>query len=178
MPASPPGSPARAERPWDARPPAPASPAPTSGNPATRAVPAPTAAPPEPAPEPLLVRPEPLPGTPVRDEPPSTLSREEVLAAVRGAERLVRECFEDAQDRFPGPGRVTLRFTLEGRDGSGRITGGEVVEAEMRDPVLEACFLDALVDAQFPTPEGTGTLTVQYPFRFDPHTDGGTKRGG
>lgn len=116
-----------------------------------------------------------------RGAPPaaaSTLTREELRAAAKGAEKLVRECFQDAQDRFPGAQSVTMRFTVEGRDLSGRIRGGRVVEGTVRDPLLEACFEDALEDAQFPAPEGTGAVTVQYPFRFDPRTDGGTKGGG
>jgi len=109
---------------------------------------------------------------------PTTLSEEDVRGALEGIKPLVRECFEDAAQRYPGPQRVVLKFTLEGQGLRGRILEGEVAESTVTDPWLQACFLDALTDARFPPPHGTGTLTVRYPFRYEPSSDGGTPAAG
>jgi len=67
----------------------------------------------------------------------------------------------------------------QGQGLSGRIKEGEVVESSIQDPWMEACFLDALTDAQFPAPKGRGKVTVTYPFTFVPsRSDGGTRSGG
>ena len=91
--------------------------------------------------------------------------RDALRAAVAGAQPLVRQCFLDVTERYPGPQSVRLRFTLEAQGGGGRVRDAEVAESSIQDPFLLACFVDALEDVQFPAPRG-GSVTVTFPFRF------------
>ncbi|MBF5043585.1 AgmX/PglI C-terminal domain-containing protein [Aggregicoccus sp. 17bor-14] len=97
--------------------------------------------------------------------PTGTVDRDALRAAVEAVRPLIRECFMDVTERYPGPQQVRLRFTLEGNGGAGRMRNPEVAETSIQDPFLLACFIDALEDAQFPAPRG-GSVTVTYPFRF------------
>ena len=97
--------------------------------------------------------------------PTGTVDRDALRAAVESVRPLIRECFMDVTERYPGPQQVRLRFTLEGNGGAGRMRNPEVAETSIQDPFLLACFIDALEDAQFPAPRG-GAVTVTYPFRF------------
>lgn len=96
---------------------------------------------------------------------PGTVDRDALRAAVAGARPLVRQCFLDVTERYPGPQSVRLRFTLEAQGGGGRVRDAEVAESSIQDPFLLACFVDALEDVQFPAPRG-GSVTVTFPFRF------------
>ena len=96
---------------------------------------------------------------------PGTVDRDALRAAVAGAQPLVRQCFLDVTERYPGPQSVRLRFTLEAQGGGGRVRDAEVAESSIQDPFLLACFVDALEDVQFPAPRG-GSVTVTFPFRF------------
>ncbi len=97
--------------------------------------------------------------------PPGTLDRDALRAAVAGARPLLRQCFLDVTERYPGPQSVRLRFTLEGQGNAGRMRNAEVDQTSIQDPFLLACFVDAMEDVQFPAPRG-GPVTVTYPFRF------------
>jgi hypothetical protein len=96
---------------------------------------------------------------------PGTVDRDALRAAVAGARPLVRQCFLDVTERYPGPQSVRLRFTLEPQGTAGRVRDAEVAESSIQDPFLLACFVDALEDVQFPAPRG-GPVTVTFPFRF------------
>ena len=97
--------------------------------------------------------------------PPGTLDRDALRAAVAAARPLLRQCFLDVTERYPGPQSVRLRFTLEGQGTAGRMRNAEVDQTSIQDPFLLACFVDAMEDVQFPAPRG-GPVTVTYPFRF------------
>jgi|SRR6218665_272613 len=119
--------------------------------------------PPPPAPSPRAAPPaaeeEPLP-----DLPPGTWTREEVRAALRAVQPLMRECLQDAEGRHVGAQSARLRFTLESREGQGHFLRGEVVESSLQDPFVFACLLDTLADAQFSAAPGRPPLTLTYPF--------------
>jgi hypothetical protein len=113
-------------------------------------------------------------GEPLPEPPPgSTLSREDLRAALHAVRPLVRQCFLDVAARYPGPQTVSLRFTLEAHDRQGRFTGGEVVEGTVQDPFVLACLLESLVDAQFSTVRETGQATLTWAFRSPSLDDGG-----
>ena len=97
--------------------------------------------------------------------PPGALDVAALRAAVQAVRPLLRQCFLDVTERYPGPQSVRLRFTLEGQGTAGRMRNAEVDQTSIQDPFLLACFVDALEDAQFPAPRG-GAVTVSYPFRF------------
>ncbi|KFE65303.1 AgmX/PglI C-terminal domain-containing protein [Hyalangium minutum] len=102
-----------------------------------------------------------------------TVDKEDVRQAIQTVVPLIRECFQDVAERFPGPHTVTLKFTIEGQGLTGFFRDGEVVDSTLQDPFALACFLDSLLDVRFPAPRGGGKVTITYPFHFQPGTDAG-----
>jgi hypothetical protein len=102
-----------------------------------------------------------------------SLDKEDIRTAIQSVKPLVRECFLDVAGRNPGPQTVKLRFTIVASGTGGRFQDGEVVESTVQDPFALACFLEALTDVQFPAPRGEGSVTVTYPFHFQPAADAG-----
>ncbi|ATB31279.1 hypothetical protein [Melittangium boletus] len=119
---------------------------------------------PPPAPPPVAAREE----EPLPEIPPGTWSPEEVRAALRAIQPLMRQCLQDAEGRHVGAQSVRLRFTLESQEGQGHFLRGEVVESTLQDPFVFACLLDTLADTPFPAPPGRPPLTLSYPFRSRP----------
>jgi hypothetical protein len=103
----------------------------------------------------------------------STVDKEDVRRAIQTVIPLIRQCFEDVAERYPGPHSVKLKFTIEGQGLTGHFRDGEVVDSSIQDPFALACFLDSLLDVRFPAPRGGGRVTITYPFHFQPGTDAG-----
>ncbi|WP_163996287.1 AgmX/PglI C-terminal domain-containing protein [Pyxidicoccus caerfyrddinensis] len=103
---------------------------------------------------------------PVIEATTGRISPDDVRAAIRAVTPLVQQCFEDAAQRNRGPQTVRLRFTVEGKEAEGQMTGGELLASTIPDPMVQACVLDSLLDARFPAPPGGGKATVVYPFEF------------
>jgi len=101
------------------------------------------------------------------------VDREEIRQAISAVVPLIRQCFQDIAERYPGNQSVTLKFTLEGQGPTGHFRNGEVAESTIQDPHAQACFLDSLLDVRFPAPRGGGRVTLSYPFRFVPKPDAG-----
>ncbi|MFP2911742.1 AgmX/PglI C-terminal domain-containing protein, partial [Pyxidicoccus sp. 3LFB2] len=116
---------------------------------------------------------------PVIESTTGRIDSEDVRVALRAVTPLVQQCFEDAAQRNRGPQKVRLRFTVEpGAPGSltaegGQMSGGELLESTIPDPMVQACVLDSLLDARFPAPAGGGKATVVYPFEFRVPGDAG-----
>jgi hypothetical protein len=108
---------------------------------------------------------------PSAGESEPAVNKEEIQAAVVAVKPLIRQCFEDVAQRYPGNHKVVLKFTIVGQGLTGHFKDGEVVDSTIPDPWLQACFLDSLTDARFPAPSGGGTVTVTYPFAFIPDPD-------
>jgi hypothetical protein len=103
----------------------------------------------------------------------TTVDKEEIRQAVRTVVPLIRQCFQDVAERYPGTQSVTLKFTIEGQGLTGHFRDGEVVNSTIQDPFALACFLDSLLDVRFPPPRGGGRVTITYPFRFERTPDAG-----
>jgi len=115
-----------------------------------------------------------IPEAEPREEASSgTVDKEDVRRAIQTVVPLIRQCFQDVAERFPGPHTVKLKFTIEGQGLTGHFRDGEVVDSTIQDPFALACFLDSLLDVRFPAPRGGGRVTITYPFRFQPGTDAG-----
>jgi hypothetical protein len=92
-----------------------------------------------------------------------------VQAAVQAVRPQVKACFDDALAKDPSlAGKVTIQLKLVAGDGGAQVKEGEVVYSETHSPFFEACVLQKLAGARFPSPGPEGTLTVRYPFNFDP----------
>lgn len=115
-----------------------------------------------------------IPEAEPREEAPSgTVDKEDVRRAIQTVIPLIRQCFQDVAERFPGPHTVTLKFTIEGQGLTGHFRDGEVVDSTLQDPFALGCFLDSLLDVRFPAPRGGGKVTITYPFHFQPGGDAG-----
>lgn len=115
-----------------------------------------------------------IPEAEPREEASSgTVDKEDVRRAIQTVIPLIRECFQDVAERFPGPHTVKLKFTIEGQGLTGHFRDGEVVDSTIQDPFALACFLDSLLDVRFPAPRGGGKVTITYPFHFQPGGDAG-----
>ncbi|NPC83705.1 energy transducer TonB, partial [Pyxidicoccus fallax] len=110
---------------------------------------------------------------PVIESTTGRIHPEDVRVAIQAVTPLVQQCFEDAAQRNRGPQTVRLRFTVEPRGEDGQMSGGELLESTIPDPMVQACVLDSLLDARFPAPPGGGKATVVYPFQFRAPGDAG-----
>lgn len=100
-----------------------------------------------------------------------SIDKDSIRHAIQTVKPLIRQCFEDAQHRFPPPQKVTLSFTIVGHGISGHFDEGEIKDSTIVDPWVQSCFLDSLSDVRFPIPEGGGKVTVTYPFSFTSGAD-------
>ena len=112
-----------------------------------------------------------IPEAEPREEASSaTVDKEDVRRAIQTVVPLMRQCFQDVAERYPGAHTVKLKFTIEGQGLTGHFRDGEVVDSTIQDPFALACFLDSLLDVRFPAPRGGGRVTITYPFVFQPGT--------
>lgn len=165
---APPAPPVRAPAPPSTAPPLGERPA-TSPSPGRTFGPGSTLPSRSPPPPPITI-PE---AEPREEAPTGTVDKEEVRRAIQTVVPLIRQCFEDVAERFPGPHTVKLKFTIEGQGLTGHFRDGEVVDSTIQDPFALACFLDSLLDVRFPAPRGGGRVTITYPFHFVPGGDAG-----
>ncbi len=97
------------------------------------------------------------------------VQREAIRDAIKAALPEVRDCYEQALKQDPSlAGKVIVEFELETKDQQGTVMRGEVIGTETKSPFFEACVLQKVAGTKFPAPEGGGTVTVRYPFHFDP----------
>ncbi len=100
---------------------------------------------------------------------PSGGYKDAIRAAIRAASPQIRACYDSALKKDPAlAGKVTLHLRLESGDGGAFVAEGDVVDTELHSPFFEACLLATVAGAAFPNPEGGGSVSVTYPFTFDP----------
>lgn len=104
----------------------------------------------------------------VRAAPPTVtglLSPEAIRRVVLRNLGQVAHCHEQGLAQNPGlNGRVVVRFVI---GGTGTVMGSGVVE-NVSVPTVGQCIANAVRRWQFPSPEGGGTVTVNYPFNLQP----------
>lgn len=112
----------------------------------------------------------PSPERPPPDAPPTgMLDKETIQDGIRAVTPYIKACFEEGLKQDPSlAGRVVVSFEIEAEEGEGRITRGEVKEAETQSLFFEACVLREVAKARFDAPRGGGKVSVTYPFSFDP----------
>jgi len=78
----------------------------------------------------------------------------------------IKDCYErELKRKTKLAGKIRIRFTI---NAAGRVDAGatKVVENGMGDDDVAACMVDRIAKWRFPTPEGGGNVTVEYPFVF------------
>jgi hypothetical protein len=100
--------------------------------------------------------------------PPGTIDKDGIQLAIRAVKPKIAECYEKALQHDPDlSGSLVVEFKIEGVDGGGNVTAGEINTSDMQAPFFEACVLKEVAQTPFPLPSGGGTVTVKYPFHFD-----------
>ncbi len=106
-------------------------------------------------------------GPVVRASVPSVsglLSPEAIRRVVLRNIGQVRFCYEQGLAADPSAGgRVTVRFII-GADGA--VMGSNVADSSLSVPSVGNCIANAVRRWQFPSPEGGGIVTVNYPFNL------------
>jgi hypothetical protein len=88
---------------------------------------------------------------------------------------LAKQCYEAAIERDAGKaGKLVFSFVIVGDDDSGGIVeSAETVKGTtLDDEELVTCLRESMLSLSFAPPENGGSVSVTYPFLFDPG-DGG-----
>ena len=103
----------------------------------------------------------------VRAAPPTVaglLSPEAIRRVVLRNLGQVSHCHEQGLAQNPQlEGRVVIRFII---GGDGTVMGSSVAESSVPVPSVGTCIANAVRRWQFPSPEGGGIVTVNYPFNL------------
>ncbi len=103
----------------------------------------------------------------VRAAPPSVaglLSPEAIRRVVLRNLGQVTHCHEQGLAQNANlEGRVVIRFIIGGQ---GEVMGSNVAESSLAVPSVGQCIAAAVRRWQFPSPEGGGIVTVNYPFNL------------
>lgn len=94
------------------------------------------------------------------------LSPEEIEAVIRAHLNEIRHCYELLLQRSPNAaGKVAVNFVI-GLDG--RVQTATVGNSTIDDPIMRGCVTGRVARWKFPNPRGGQSVTVNYPFVFNP----------
>ncbi len=114
----------------------------------------------------------------VRAAPPAVtgmLSPEVIRRVVLRNLGQVAHCHEQSfVQNANAAGRVVVRFVI---GGTGTVLGSDVAQSTHPVPTVAPCIANAVRRWQFPSPEGGGIVTVNYPFNLS-SPDGGSGGSG
>ena len=90
------------------------------------------------------------------------LSKESIRRTIRQNLAQVRFCYEQALQAKPDlQGRVAVKFII---GPSGAVQMAAIGESTLRDPQVELCIAGKVKTWNFSAPEGSGIVSVTYPF--------------
>ena len=94
------------------------------------------------------------------------LSQEEILGVIRAQLNQIRHCYEKLLQRKPNAsGKVNVQFIV---GTSGRVSSAKVKNSTIRDGAMTGCVTSVVRRWTFPKPRGGSSVTVNYPFSFNP----------
>ncbi len=94
------------------------------------------------------------------------LSQQEVQAVIRANLNQIRHCYEQLLQRSPSAqGKVKVRFVVQP---NGRVGSAKIVSSDINDSVMRGCVTGKVKRWKFPNPRGGESVTVNYPFVFNP----------
>jgi hypothetical protein len=120
----------------------------------------------------------PAPGEAPNEEARGTLDREYIRAAVQEVQPLLAECYELALEEQAGlEGSLVVEFTIEGEPDVGGVVEDPTIAdtSTLRHPTLDECVRETMYTLELPAPEGSGSVTVRYPFRFSSSDEEGSE---
>ena len=94
------------------------------------------------------------------------LSQQEVQAVIRANLNQIRHCYEQLLQRSPSAqGKVKVKFVVQP---NGRVGSAKIVSSDINDSVMRGCVTGKVKRWNFPKPRGGQSVTVNYPFVFNP----------
>lgn len=94
------------------------------------------------------------------------LSQDEILGVIRVHLNDIRHCYEKLLQKAPeASGKIKMNFII---NQSGRVSSTKVESSTIDDYAMKGCLSDAIKRWQFPKPRGANSVTVNYPFTFNP----------
>lgn len=94
------------------------------------------------------------------------LSQQEVQAVIRANLNQIRHCYEQLLQRSPSSqGKVKVSFVVQP---NGRVGSAKIVSSDISDSVMRGCVTGKVKRWKFPNPRGGKSVTVNYPFVFNP----------
>ena len=94
------------------------------------------------------------------------LTTQEVQAVIRANLNQIRHCYEQLLQRSPNAnGKIKVNFTI-GADG--RVASASIQSDTIGDAVMGGCVTGKVQRWKFPNPRGGQSVTVNYPFVFNP----------
>ncbi len=94
------------------------------------------------------------------------LTSQEIMAVIRANLNQIRHCYEQLLQRSPSAsGKMGTSFTI---DTSGRVSSVSVSQDTINDAVMRGCVTDKMRRWAFPKPRGGQSVSVNYPFVFNP----------
>ena len=98
--------------------------------------------------------------------PYGSLDKEDIRAIIRSHVGEVRTCYERWLIAPPYPkGLVMTRLSI---DPNGDVPLSCVVESDLKEPRIDRCIVEAVLEWRFPKPIGGGWVVVDYPFVLAP----------
>ncbi len=94
------------------------------------------------------------------------LTPQEIMQVIRANLNQIRHCYEQLLQRSPNAaGSMTVNWII-GADGT--VTSAQVAQSAISDSVMKGCVTGRITRWRFPKPRGTDSVTVNYPFVFNP----------
>ena len=94
------------------------------------------------------------------------LSQEEILGVIRAQLNQIRHCYEKLLQRSPNAsGKINVQFIV---GTNGRVSSARVKNSTIRDGAMTGCVTSVVRRWSFPRPRGGSSVTVNYPFSFNP----------
>lgn len=94
------------------------------------------------------------------------LTTQEVQAVIRANLNQIRHCYEQLLQRSPSSsGKVKVNFVVQP---SGRVGSAKIISSSINDSIMKSCITGKIQRWKFPQPRGGQSVTVNYPFVFNP----------
>ncbi len=104
------------------------------------------------------------------DEPAGGLTAKEIMAVIKANLTQIRTCYETSLKRIPDlEGRLRLRFVVGVEGKVDEICAYD--DATINDADLWTCVVDGMKAWEYPKPRGSQSVTINYPFVFNPIED-------
>ena len=94
------------------------------------------------------------------------LNGQDIVLVIRKNLNPIRHCYDRLLQRSPNSGgKIKVRFVVAQ---DGRVSSASVVSSTISDATMKSCVASQVRRWKFPRPRGGSSVTVNYPFAFNP----------